>query len=338
MDTICIFPRKLGLGGPASFQSRLIDELRANQVKVVYDPTDLSITSILVIGGTRHLIELNAAKRRGVRIVQRLNGMNWVHHQRNTGFKHFMRAEINNWLLSKIRQNLADRIIYQSEFSREWWLREKGKIDKTETVIYNGVNLEQFHPYGKKDLPFDRYRMLVVEGHLGNGYEQGLFTAADTVVLLNKRLEKPLELMVVGDASANLRRQTEREGLQIDWQGVIDRSQIPAFDRSAHVFLSTDINAACPNSVIEAMACGLPVAAYDTGALPELVTENSGRLARYGSNPWKLQKPDLHTLADAVSDVLHHYDEYSRAERSHAEQAFDIKKITRQYMEVLLGE
>jgi glycosyltransferase involved in cell wall biosynthesis len=338
MDTICIFPRKLGLGGPASFQARLCEELRANHVKVVYDPADLSIAAVLVIGGTRHLGQLKAAKRRGVRIVQRLNGMNWVHRQRNTGVKHFLRAEVNNWILSTIRSNIADRIIYQSNFSQDWWLREKGKIDKPESVIYNGVNLEQCHPFGKKDLPFDRYRMLLVEGHLGNGYEQGLFTAADAAVLLNKRLDKQLEIMVAGDAPSKLRALTEREGLHIDWLGVVDRARIPEIDRSAHVFFSSDIHPACPNSVIEAMACGLPVAAYDTGALPELVTGDSGRLARYGTDPWKLQKPDLHTLADAIGGVLHNYESYSLAARARAEEAFDIKKITRQYLDVLLGE
>ena len=338
MDTICIFPRKLGLGGPASFQSRLCEELRANHVKVVYDPADLSVAAVLVIGGTRNMGQLRSAKRRGVRIVQRLNGMNWVHRQRNTGLKHFLRAEVNNWILSTIRREIADRIIYQSSFSQDWWAREKGKIDKPESVIYNGVNLEQFHPFGKKDLPFDRYRMLLVEGHLGNGYEQGLFTAADAAVLLNKRLDRQLELMVVGDAPANLRNQADRDGLHIEWLGVVDRARIPEIDRSAHVFYSSDINAACPNSVIEAMACGLPVAAYDTGALPEMVTGNSGRLARYGTDPWKLQKPDLHTLADAIGDVLHNYDSFSRAARALAEEAFDIKLITRQYLDVLLGE
>jgi glycosyltransferase involved in cell wall biosynthesis len=338
MDTICIYPRKFGLGGPASFQSRLIEELRANQVRVVFEPDDLSVAALLVIGGTRHLSELRAAKRRGVRVVQRLNGMNWVHKKKNTGLKHFLRAEVNNYLLATIRKRIADKIIYQSHFSQNWWNRIWGSVNKPETVVYNGVNLDQFNPAGVKDLPSDRYRMLLVEGNLGNGYEQGLFTAADAAALLNQRLEKPLDLMVVGSVPAPLRHQAEREGLHIDWRGVVDRRDIPEIDRSAHVFFSSDVNAACPNSVIEALACGLPVVAYDTGALPEMVTGEAGCIARYGTDLWKLQKPDVHSLVDAAGEVLRHRDLYSRGARARAEAEFDIKKITRTYIDVLLGD
>lgn len=338
MKTISIFPRKLGLGGPASFQSRLIEELKANDVRVVFDPTDLSLSAILVIGGTRHQGVLRAARKRGVRVIQRLNGMNWVHKQCHTGIKHFCKAEIYNWMLSTIRREIADGIIYQSRFSQDWWKRERGSVDKPETVIHNGVNLDQFNPAGTKNRPIDRYRILLVEGHLGSGYEQGLYTAADAALLLNKRLDKPVELMVVGDAPAAIRKGAEREGLDILWKGVVDRLDVPSIDRSAHLLFSSDINAACPNSVIEALACGLPVAGYDTGALPELVTPEAGRIARYGSDPWKLQKPDLHALVDAESEVLRNHEKYSRAARLRAESAFDIKRIAKEYIQVLLGE
>ena len=338
METICIFPRKFGLGGPASFQSRLIDELHANQMNVVFEPDDLSVSAILVIGGTRHMGELRAAKRRGIRIVQRLNGMNWVHKKKNTGLKHFLRSEVNNTLIATIRRDIADAIVYQSQFSRDWWNRDKGAIHKPETVIYNGANLDEFNPAGTKDLPNDRYRMLLVEGNLGNGYEGGLFTAADAAALLNQRLDKPLELVVVGSVPESLRQQAGRNGLTVVWRGVVDRRDIPVIDRSAHVFFSSDINAACPNSVIEALACGLPVVAYDTGALPEMVTGQAGAIARYGTDVWKLQKPDVHALVDATAEVLRQRESYSRGARALAEEEFDIKRIAKKYIDVLLRD
>ena len=49
------------------------------------DPSD----AILVIAGTRNLLPLWRARRRGVRIVQRLDGINWIHRRRHTGLRHF---------------------------------------------------------------------------------------------------------------------------------------------------------------------------------------------------------------------------------------------------------
>jgi len=79
-------------------------------VETHHDPSREDTAAILVIAGTRHLRQLRQAKKRGIRIIQRLNGMNWTHHKVHTGLKHYVRAETYNWLLSTIRQSLADTV------------------------------------------------------------------------------------------------------------------------------------------------------------------------------------------------------------------------------------
>lgn len=338
METICILPRKLGLGGPASFQARLAATLREQNVRVTFDPAELGIAAILVVGGTRHFEELRRAKRHGVRIVQRLNGMNWVHKVTHTGLPHYFRAEINNRILETIRSHYADAIIYQSEFSYHWWERIYGTARVPESVIYNGVDMREFSPAQAPEFPADFYRLLLVEGHFGSGYEGGLFTAVKAASLLSQRLAKPLQLTVVGDAPQELREAASRHFASIDWRGVVKREDIPAIDRSAHLMFSSDVNAACPNSVIEAMACGLPVVGYDTGSLRELAANGAGEVAAYGSDVWKLQLPDLYGLVDAAQKVLDAQPEYSRCAREQAIGHFDIQKIAAQYRQVLLEE
>jgi glycosyltransferase involved in cell wall biosynthesis len=97
------------------------------------------------------------------------------------------------------------------------------------------------------------------------------------------------------------------------------------------------LNAACPNSVIEAMACGLPVLAFATGALPELVTGDSGRVVPYGGDPWKLDNPDILALTEAAVEILQDQSHYRKAARQRAEEAFGMDKMVDRYLDVLLG-
>ena len=331
-------PQKLGLGGPASFQARLIAGLEKDGIEVTYDPLDPAVSAILVNGGTRELDLLRQAKRRNVRIVQRLNGMNWVHRKRFTGIRHFIKAETGNWLLAHIRSQLADAIVYQSAFSRDWWNRVRGPVKAPGTVIHNGVDLTAFTPEGPEYPPSESYRVLVVEGHHGGGYDQGLVNAVALVELLNRRMDKTVELAVAGDVPEGLKRSFEHAACRIQWLGVVKRDQVPAFDRSAHVLFSTDINAACPNAVVESLACGLPVVSFDTGSLPELVTQSAGCIAPYGGNVWNLDKPDIHALADCASQVLNKQEEFRLGARARAEEAFSLDEMVKKYEGVLLNE
>jgi glycosyltransferase involved in cell wall biosynthesis len=334
---ICILPDLKGIGGPVSFRNRLIAGLQARNVEVHHNPHDPQCTSILVIGGTARLLDLWRARRRGVRIVQRLNGMNWIHRKQNTGLAHYLRSERNNWLLRYIRKNLAHGIIYQSDFARTWWQTTAGQVQARGRVVYNGVDLHAFHPNGMHDRPKGHQRLLLVEGHLGGGNEQGLDNAVRLVQALNQQSRR-VELMIVGDVPPSLRaRYNILSGAWISWAGIIPADQIPLIDRSAHVLFSADLNAACPNSVIEALACGLPVISYATGSLPEIITGDAGKVVPYGSNYWNLEPPDIDALADAAREVLANQVRYRTAARARAEEAFSLDGMVDAYLEVLTG-
>jgi glycosyltransferase involved in cell wall biosynthesis len=149
---------------------------------------------------------------------------------------------------------------------------------------------------------------------------------------------KPVELVVVGKVSSALRERWQRRaGFPVHFSGQLPREQIPNMDRSAHVLYSADIHAACPNSVIEALACGLPVVGFDTGALSELVTGDSGRITPYGGNAWRLDPPDIPFLARATVEILEHQDRFRHAARARAEEAFGLDKMVASYLDSLLS-
>ena len=335
---VCVVPRVEGLGGPASFFARLYAGLDQRGVTVTSSPLDPTCQAVLVIGGTRRVVELLQAKRLGKRIVQRLNGMNWIHRRRFTGVRHFLRSEWNNLVLSITRRYIADRIVYQSNFARTWWQTAYGKTAAPGKVIYNGVDLQQFKPDGPQQRPEDHYRVLLVEGRLGGGYDVGLHNGVALTHLLNERMDRPVELMVVGEVPARLKASIDGDhpGL-VTWAGVKQRQNIPQIDRSAHVLFSADLNAACPNAVIEALACGLPVVSYATGSLPELIEGNAGLVVPWGSNFWKLEPPDLPILADATQRILNDQMRFRPAARKRAETAFGLNQMIDGYLDALFG-
>lgn len=98
-----------------SFRLKFEDGLRARAVDITNDASR-EVDSILVLAGTRHLLPLWKARRRGIRMVQRLDGINWVHRVRWAGLRYTIRAMYGNANLAFIRRRLADHVIYQSQF------------------------------------------------------------------------------------------------------------------------------------------------------------------------------------------------------------------------------
>ena len=323
--------RIAGVAGPAGFQRRLASGLAARGVGVGYGLETAPGDVVLVIGGTRDLPGLWRTRRRGALILQRLNGMNWVHRRRRTGLRHFLRAELNNALLRLIRDRLATVVVYQSRFAQGWWERVHGAAPVRSAVIHNGVPLDEYAPEAGEGPVREPIRLLMVEANLAGGYEVGLEWAAAWAPLVQSALGGRVELAVAGRVPERARVLAESR-LPVRWLGVVEPERIPRLDRSAHVLFSADVMPACPNAVIEALACGLPVVSFDTGALPELVTGDAGRVVPYGGDPWHLETPDLQALARATVEVVRDQPKYRAGARARAEAGLGLDPMVDGYM------
>jgi glycosyltransferase involved in cell wall biosynthesis len=320
----------------ATFRRKFEAGLMRRGIEITHDP-DAGCDSVLVIAGTRRILPLLRARQRGTRIVQRLDGINWVHKRRRTGLRHFLRAEYGNLVLRFIRARVATHVVYQSEFARRWWCDWYGTGPQSSSVVHNGVDLDEYRPADMSERSAERFRILVVEGNLGGGYDMGLENAVDLAALLQGQQGLNVEVTVVGQATAAQRAAVQaRRPVQIRWEGTVPPQHIPAIDNSAHLLFSADLNPACPNSVIEALACGLPVVAFDTGALNELVIGDAGRLVPYGTDPWRLERPDVSGLATAAAEILGDQQRFRGAARLHAEKDLGIDKMIEGYLKPLL--
>ncbi len=339
MSKICVVPQVQGTGGMASFRLKFEQGLLSRGINVTYD-LSANADAVLVIAGTRFLPDLNRARRRGIRVVQRLDGVNWVQRVKWSGVKYSVRAEYGNFMLSLIRNRFADRVIYQSQFIRNWWEDWYDVAKAPATVIINGVDLNTYTPEGESERPTDRYRMLLLEGSLARGLNSGLFHAVSVAEKLSAKF--PMEVLVAGTVDDATKKQINSvssvANLSVKFLGTVPRAEIPKLARSSHLMYCAEVNPPCPNSVIEALACGLPVIGFDSGALKELVSNDAGCIVPYGANPWKLETPDISALAQSAGQVLEKQNQFRAAARKRAEAEFGLDQMVDSYLKVLLED
>lgn len=316
----------------ASFRLKFEQGLRSRGIDVTHDLNDKS-DAILVVAGTRSLPQLWHARRRGIRIVQRLDGVNWVQRVKWSGVKYTVRAEYGNLMLAFIRNQFTDRVVYQSQFIRKWWEDWYGVAKAPATVIINGVDLQTYTPEGEREQPSDVNRMLLLEGSLARGLNSGLFHAVSVAEKLSA--EYPMEVVVAGSVDEATQRKLQSK-VSVKFLGTVPRAEIPKLARSSHLMYCAEVNPPCPNSVIEALACGLPVIGFDSGSLKELVTDDAGCVVPYGANPWKLETPDISTLSASAGKILEQQNQFRAAARQRAESEFGLDKMIDSYLKVLL--
>lgn len=318
---IC-FPHRPGSGGPGSFQARFEKALLEQGWQVSYAGQCNHPDVIMVVGGTKRLRWLWKMKRSGVPIIYRLDGLAWLHRHKKVGIKQYLLAEFRNYSSKVIHAFLADHIIYQSQFVKEWWEQDGWRTPKDFSIIYNGVSIpKNLQP--KNNLP-DEKRLVILEGTV----DYSPF-AVDLLNTLASELPEDIAIEVYGrfENSNNQGRLHSR----IQYFGSIPREQVFSVLQGS-VYLSLDVNPACPNTVIEAMAVGAPVVAYGTGAIPELLGSDSKTLVEYGVDSWQLCKPDFGAVLTTIIDSFSNYTSLSNSFIQLYKENFSMDLMVNNYL------
>ncbi len=197
------------------------------------------------------------------------------------------------WLLSFA----SDLLLFQSQ---EDFVQAKRKhFHGTLTYIGNGVGDEWFvGPRATSCEDFDNRRPIraVFVGRLTK--EKGVL---DLLAAIGHTTG--VELTVVGDelpsdrdpVATQAHRMVESAKLPVTFRGHLDPSAVRATLLDADLFILPSWREGVPRSVIEAMACGLPVIATDIRGCRELVTENV--------TGWLVPPKDPLALAQAINRV-----------------------------------
>jgi glycosyltransferase involved in cell wall biosynthesis len=160
-------------------------------------------------------------------------------------------------------------------------------------IVHNVVDLSRFRPAERP--PATPH--LIVTRNLEDIYDIPTALRAFAAV---KRVHAGARLTVAGSgpARAALERLTLELGVagDVTFAGRIDNAQITDLYRSASVLVNSSRVDNTPISILEAMACGLPIVSTDAGGIPFLV-EN-------GTTALLVRPGDPDAMAAAIRRVL----------------------------------
>jgi glycosyltransferase involved in cell wall biosynthesis len=321
------------IGGPGTFQYLLATSLKKKGINIHYDLNCSYIDTLLLISATKHINLLLKLKKRGVKIVQRLGTP--VDYLRLfpipfiKRLKNFITISYIVW----IRRYFADVVVYQSSFVSQEWSRLYGAVpNKKEYVIHNGVNTAEFKSDGDKYVSPSPVCIISVEGY--QGVDPFNIALNLTSMLVSQGIDA--ELLMLGKPWGGVQERMVAYPF-VRFIGHIERSKLPFYLRGADVFLFTDIlSAGCPNSVLEALACGIPVIGHNCGVLKELIEGKAGICVDQDGDPWKGQNPgNIAGLSKAVQDIISNRDVYRSAARRLAVEKYSAELMVEKYCEIL---
>jgi len=319
-------------GGPGTFQKHLVEVLPRYGWQALAPGQIEGADALFVVIGTKKLWMLEKAKRRGIPVIHRLDGINWKHRLPGRPVAEKIIQEGRNVLVALIRRRYAGAVVYQSQYIQKTWHETYGKVAVPELVIYNGTDLERFRPRESFDRKVGGMKMLIVEGTVE--VAMGLGDVLAKISEYFVQTEQIEEIIVVGkvrnDDSESL---CEIPGVRV--MGQVKRERMPEIFRQADLFFCLEMFPPCPNAVVEALASGLPVVGYDTGALGELVGPEAGVVAAFGGDPGRFERPSTDNIIHAINEVLSRRTEMAFAARARAEKMFSREMMVAKYLEVI---
>jgi len=161
-------------------------------------------------------------------------------------------------------------------------MRANGAAHQKIRVIPNGVDCEKFRPLDRSEarrrlgLPEDRPILLSVGYRLER---KGFHLLVDAIPQIRRHFPDVLVVIVGGQArwgqdySAVIEERIRANGVAdyVRLVGPRPPEELPWWYSTADLFVLLTSREGCPNVVMEALACGLPVVATPVGGIPEVL-------------------------------------------------------------------
>jgi glycosyltransferase involved in cell wall biosynthesis len=184
-----------------------------------------------------------------------------------------------------------DRVVGVGETVRRALIDNEGLPPERVAVVYNGVHLEPLlngaanREEVRRELGFAADDLVIFQVARLDPIKDHATALRTLARVLPARPNAFLVVVGEGPERAAIER-TVRElgvGSRVRMLGL--RTDVPRLLTGADLFLLTSVSEGIPLTVIEAMACGLPVVSSSVGGLPEVVVhEKTGLLAPAGDD------------------------------------------------------
>jgi glycosyltransferase involved in cell wall biosynthesis/serine acetyltransferase len=222
-------------------------------------------------------------------------------------------------------QNRSNYVIANSEAVRDFLVEQDGFDPKLIRVIRNGVDLEQFaSARADRQGLFPRLaansQLIAVVANMNvetKGHADLIRAAAEV-----SREFHGAKFLLVGDGAerSRLEAMTQELGLGNSVLFLGRRNDVPSILACCDLFVLPSWAEGLPNSVLEAMASGLPVVATHVGGIPEIIDNGSSGLL--------VAPKDSNALAKAILQLLGNEElarrcAQSARDRAHAQFGFN---------------
>lgn len=182
-------------------------------------------------------------------------------------------GKVYSWMAERYVKNIeekADRVIAISEFTKEQLIENTRLEDSEIDVVYQGVDLETFSPQEKKE---NENYFLHVGSEIDRKNIEGLIEIFEGI----SKQEKDTKLIRVGKASEKTKKIIEGSDLtlgeDIVYKTDISEEKLVELYSGARKLLFPSHAEGFGRPIIESLACGTPVVAYNRKPMSEILPE-----------------------------------------------------------------
>lgn len=193
-------------------------------------------------------------------------------------------------LLERLALRSADRIIVTTEPARRYLVRSHGIPEARFVLLPNPIDTETFAP--DPSVPKEKGLVCVVARLHPQKNLAALIEALRPLL--------HLRLRIIGDGpdASALRRTAQAAGVRTEFCGTVPNHAIPGYLNRAELFVLPSLYEGSPKSLLEAMACGLPVIGTDVDGIREVIRHReTGYLC--GTTSESLRAAILEVMNDA---------------------------------------